>query len=129
MLMNSAPISNADKTSWDRVILLIFGLTLVATAPVGCASVQRLEPSQVSRFEGFIRDGRTTQQEVWDRLGSESSTYENGSVLIYHVYLKEDGRMGMGGEGPCHALVLVFDKDGVLERHGLVKHGCRRALP
>jgi hypothetical protein len=88
-------------------------------------SVQRLDPLLVSRYEGFIWDGKTTKREVHDRLGLAHSEYEKGRILIYYVFLKEDGRMDLQGGGTCHACVLVFDENNVLERHSLVKHGCQ----
>jgi len=91
----------------------------------GCVTAQKVDPSRVSKYEGFIQDGKTTKQEIQDRLGSAQSSYENGRILIYHVYLEDDGRMNLKGSGTCHACVMVFDKDSLLERHSLVKHGCR----
>lgn len=90
-------------------------------------SVQRLDPAMAGRYEGFLQDGSTTKQEILGRLGLPSSSYDNEKVLIYRVALDEDGRMNMfSGGGTCHACVLVFSDDGLLERHSLVKHGCRQ---
>ena len=88
-------------------------------------TVKSVDPPTLSKYEGFLRDGKTTQQEVQDRLGAAPSVYEGGRILVYHVYLQDDGRVKRKGPGTCHACVLVFDRNNVLERHSLVKHGCR----
>jgi len=88
-------------------------------------TARKVDSSTMSKYEGFIRDGTTTKQEVLDRLGPARSGYESGRILIYHVYLQDDGRLTLNGKGTCHACVLVFDADNVLERHSLVKYGCR----
>ncbi len=91
----------------------------------GCATVQKLEASSASKYEGFIHDGETSKQKITDRLGQASSIYENGRILIYHVYLNEDGQMILNGKGTCHALVLVFNDNALLEKHSFIKHGCQ----
>jgi hypothetical protein len=91
----------------------------------GCTTSQRMDASLAEKYDGFIRDGQTTKLEVETRLGSAHSMYEQGRILIYRVYLLEDGRMNLKGIGDCHVCVLVFDKDGVVERHSIIKHGCR----
>lgn len=102
-------------------------LSIVAIWFAGCATVQRLDPGTASRYEGFVRDGSTAKQEVLGRLGPAQSSYENERILIYHVFLDKDDRMNLyDGGGTCTACVLVFDNDDVLEKHSLVKHGCRK---
>ncbi len=87
-------------------------------------TARKVDSSTMSKYEGFIQDGKTTKQEVLDRLGPAQSDYESGRILIYHVYLQDDGRMTLDKKGTCHACVLVFDMDNLLERHSLVKYGC-----
>jgi len=107
-----------------RVTLLIVSLGIVVGCLGGCVTARKVDSSTMSKYEGFIRDGTTTKQEVLDRLGPARSGYESGRILIYHVYLQDDGRMTLDKKGTCHACVLVFDADDVLERHSLVKYGC-----
>ena len=104
-----------------------FGLfmALVAGLCGACMTVKTVDPPTLSKYEGFLRDGKTTKQEIRDRLGSAPSAYEGGRILVYHVYLQEDGRVKLKGQGTCHACVLVFNKDDVLERHSMVNHGCK----
>lgn len=107
------------------ILQFIVSMIIVTGCLGGCVTAQKVDPSTVSKYEGFIHDGETTKQEIQDRLGPAQSIYENGGILVYYVYLQDDGRMNLKGTGTCHACVLVFDKDNVLERHSLVKHGCR----
>ena len=102
----------------------IVSLSIVMGCLGGCVTARKVDPSTMSKYEGFIHDGKTTKQEVLDRLGPAQSGYEGGRILIYHVYLQDDGRMTLDKKGTCHACVLVFDADNVLERHSLVKYGC-----
>jgi hypothetical protein len=105
-----------------KVILL---MVLVVSCVGACMTVKKVDPSTISRYEGFIQDGRTTKQEIQDRLGAAQSVYESGRILIYYVYLQDDGRVKLKGDGTCYASVLVFDKDDLLERHSMVKYGCK----
>ena len=107
-----------------RATLLIVSLSIVMGCLGGCVTARKVDSSTISKYEGFLHDGKTTKQEVLDRLGPAQSGYESGRILIYHVYLQDDGRMTLDKKGTCHACVLVFDADDVLERHSLVKYGC-----
>lgn len=103
-------------------ILLSMGLVLLG----GCSSIGSLDQSQTAKYQGFLHDGKTTKQEVLDRLGSARSSYEDGRILVYYVYLGEDGRVSFTARygGTCHGCVLVFDAGDVLARHSLVQYGC-----
>ncbi len=103
------------------ILLIIVTLSLFAA----CMTVKNVDPPTLSKYEGFLKDGETTKQEIRDRLGFAPSVYEGGRILVYHVYLQDDGRVKLKGPGTCHACVLVFDKDDVLARHSMVKHGCK----
>jgi hypothetical protein len=91
----------------------------------GCTTTERIDPSLAVKYDGFIRDGQTIKSQVEARLGPPHSVFEQGKILIYRVYLDESGRMNFRGKGDCHVCVLVFDDDNVLERHSIIKHGCR----
>jgi hypothetical protein len=105
----------------QRILLLI----IFASCLGGCVTAKKVDTATTSKYEGFIKDGKTTRQEIQDRLGPCNSVYEKGRILVYHVYLEDDGRMNLKGRGTCYACVLVFDINNVLERHSLVKHGCK----
>jgi hypothetical protein len=104
---------------------VILSMIIVAGCVGGCVTAQTVAPATVSKYEGFIQDGKSTKQEIEDRLGPAQSSYENGRILIYYTHLEDDGRMNLKGSGTCYACVMVFDKESLLERHSLVKHGCR----
>jgi hypothetical protein len=120
-------IKQFNQIEESRAFINVFSLIIiVAVCFCGCVTTQKFDSDTVSKYEGFIKDGKTTRQDIQDRLGPCNSLYEDGKILIYHVFFEDDGRMNLKkGRGTCHALVLVFDKDNMLERHGLVKHGCQ----
>ena len=123
MMIRRTRINNHDTL---RVTLhCIVVLSIVLGYLGGCVTARKVDSSTMSKYEGFLHDGTTTKQEVLDRLGPAQSGYESGRILIYHVYLQDDGRMTLKGKGTCHACVLVFDANNALERHSLVKYGCR----
>lgn len=122
---NDCPYPNHMRMKLRVTLRFIFSISIAAGLLFGCMTAQKIDPSVANKYEGFISDSKTAKQEVQDRLGSATSVYEDGRILIYYVHLQDDGRMNLTGSGTCHALVLVFDKDDLLERHSLVKHGCR----
>ncbi|MDH3454641.1 MAG: hypothetical protein OEL80_05785 [Desulfuromonadales bacterium] len=96
-----------------------------------CTSITPLDAESVVRHSGFLRDGLTKVQEVDERLGAQHASYEGGRIRIYRAYFDEQDRltlMAIPG-ATCHALVLVFDGDDRLQRHGLVKDGCLEEKP
>jgi hypothetical protein len=91
----------------------------------GCVTAQKVDSTTAGRYAGFVHDGETTKEEIENRLGPAGSSYENGRILIYHVYPQDDGRVNLTGPGTCHAFVVVFfNGTNVLERHSFVIHGC-----
>ena len=64
---------------------LNIGLFLVsALLLAGCATVVvPLEPQLVSERLPFIRDGKTSKEEVLSRLGEPDSRYEGERILTY----------------------------------------------
>lgn len=94
---------------------------------LGCETARVVPSAEIVKQEGFIVEGKTRKQEVLDRFGPAQSTFESGALLIYHVQLDERGRINLRRDKRfrCDAYVLVFDSNDVLERHSLVKNGCR----
>ena len=116
-------IDRHNKILMNAKFILLMGIAVGSFG--ACMAVKSVDPPTLSKYEGFLKDGKTTKQEIQDRLGSAPSVYEGGRILVYHVYLQDDGRVKLKGPGDCHACVLVFDKDDVLERHSMVNHGCK----
>ena len=117
---------------------LNIGLFLVsALLLVGCATVVvPLEPQLVSERLSFIRDGKTSKEEVLSRLGEPDSRYQGEQILTY--VMCED--ISLGGRvrlshtrttdkkseafpcSPAHTnnLILVFGPDDLVARHSVV---------
>ena len=89
-----------------------------------CSSVQSLEPALLSQSAPFLQPGVTTAAEIEGRLGPPYSSYEGGRIKIYHTSFDDRERLTLKQGYPCHALVLVFDVSGVLQRDALIKNGC-----
>jgi hypothetical protein len=100
-------------------------IALFSCLLTACTTSERLNSSQIARYDGFIRDGQTTKSQVEAQLGPPWAVFEEGRVLMYRVYLQADGRIYLQGRDECHACVLAFGEDGVLKRHSLIKNGCR----
>ena len=88
---------------------LNFGLFLVSTLLLaGCATVVvPLDPQLVGERFPFIRDGKTSKQEVLGRLGEPYSCYEGEQILTYVMCedISRDGRRFPG-------YTLITDKEG-----------------
>ena len=73
----------------------------------------------------FIRVGKTTRKEIYDRLGNPLSLYEHRRIIIYLLITDARGRLrvdqAQGRADEVFNLILVFGKEGVLERHNLVR--------
>jgi len=67
----------------------------------------------------FLVDGRTGQAEAEAVLGEPSRRFESGRVLAYRLNLDYETVDSL--TEARYSLILVFDADGVLHRHGLVK--------
>jgi hypothetical protein len=102
---------------------------------IACAShVAPVKDAAVLKELGFLRPGSTGREEVLQRLGAPSRTYEDSRILSYAVYKTSDGRLSVSassaamalGElsgGERYSLILIFKRDGTLDRQSLVgKH-------
>jgi hypothetical protein len=92
-------------------LLLSFGC---ATSPIG----------QTDLLD-FVKDGVTTREEVFLKLGEPSGTYESLRIITYRL-LKDEGGWLVSGQikgwyGNAVNLVFVFDDRGLLIRHSLVQ--------
>jgi len=114
-----------------RLAFTVLSLLILLPSIFGCDTIRAVDPATIAGREGFIEDGRTRRQEILERLGPAQASYENGAILIYHVYVDKDGRIGLQRDNrfSCDAYVLVFNAQQVLQRHSLVKHGCAPVNP
>jgi hypothetical protein len=100
-------------------------LLLAVTA---CAT----KPSGNKDLLTFLNHDPVTKQEVLAHLGEASATFENNRVLTYRLRSDKGGfsiqpatsrnvaYRNAGWDGVNYDLVLVFDENGVLQRHNLV---------
>lgn len=94
---------------------LILAVAACATTPAG--KHDRLE---------FLGRQPVTKQDVLSRLGDPSATFEHDQVLTYQLSHIKGGdyvlaqRGSNSWEGVNYDLVLVFDEQGLLQRHNLV---------
>lgn len=114
---------------------------IAAIMIAGCATVVvPLEPQLVSERLPFIRDGKTSKEEVLSRLGEPDSRYEGERILTYvmcddisvegGLHLSHTRTMDKKGEALPGAvrcsrertnnLILVFGSDDLVERHSVV---------
>ena len=75
----------------------------------------------------FLADGATRREEVVARLGEPTRCLRSGEICTYRVSHDETGqyvKLEVGGANWMDtdgSLVLVFDADGVLMRHSVVR--------
>jgi hypothetical protein len=86
----------------------------------GCAST----PVGRGDLLDFITDGRTRREELLHKFGEPSASYENARIVAYRLRRDEGGyvlsRWRENWAGVHYSMVLVFDSDGLLQRHALV---------
>jgi hypothetical protein len=97
-------------------------------AVAACATT----PSGNKDLLTFLNHDPVTKQEVLAHLGEASATFEKNRVLTYRLRCDKGGFSiqpttsryvayhNAGWEGVDYELVLVFDENGVLQRHNLV---------
>jgi hypothetical protein len=104
---------------WTAALLIAYGA-------LGCATPGPPPPIEqlVSQDLGYLVDGSTTREQAALRLGLPSRSFEADRILIYRMTRLEGGTLQPAAwDRPLVAgydLVLVFDGQGVLERHALV---------
>lgn len=95
----------------------------------GCATAPPIDRSDLL---GFLVDGSTAKTEVLSKLGLPSATFAEEEIFTYRLEYesKSKGYWVVGRETDAspwpiwsranHSLVLVFNNQGVLEKHSLV---------
>lgn len=79
----------------------------------------------------FIRVGKTSREEILGRLGTLVHSYEGDRILTFSFQEDTNGRSHivtrpLGDSGPTwrrdiHTVVLIFDAEGILEKHSLIR--------
>jgi hypothetical protein len=105
-----AQLHRGRPTVWPCVALV---LAVAAWETAGAGAPEPL---------AFLGGESVTKEDIRSRLGEPSATFENDRVFTYRLdgYYQVIPRNPKSWEGVAYDLVLVFDKNSLLERHNLV---------
>jgi len=96
-------------------------LLILCLGIAGCAAAPKGRKDLID----FLDDGVTRRDEVLARLGPPSARFEDSRILAYRLARDEGGYLLAASSGTWADtdvnLMLVFDGDGVLQRHALVR--------
>lgn len=102
-------------------------------AVVACTPPPAIQPQPQERAAhyvllSFIQDGVTPRSEVQANLGVPSADFENKRILTYRIKLNGGNAEVVSSPWApdIFSLVLVFDNDGLLQKHSLVGGGGAR---
>lgn len=106
-----------QKMSLNRRHWLLIGCLGIA----GCATAPKGRKDLID----FLDDGITRREDVLAKLGAPSARFEDSRILAYRLARGEGGYLLATTSGTWADtdvnLMLVFDRDGVLQRHSLVQ--------
>ena len=104
-----------------RALIAAVFCASLALAGSGCATkYQQISVgSSAPEWLRLLEDGRTTESAVRAQLGEPARTFESGRVLTYRLGRRY--RVVSDWDRTRFSLVLVFDADGTLERHSLLR--------
>ncbi len=97
------------------VLILALGLAGCAVHKVQHVSGPQANPAVLA----FLVDGQTARDTVLAALGEPSRTFERDRILSYRLSRKYEVVSVL--TATRFSLILVFDVEGVLARHGLVR--------
>lgn len=118
------------------MLLRRFSLGLfLCVALAGCAQVIATPQEIEQRSLSFLRDGKTTKQEVILRLGIPSAQFQAERILAYRLSYNEQSKEVLtaprevfvrdpriaGWTMSQYNLVLVFDENDILRQHNFLK--------
>lgn len=113
------------KTIWagrGAIFILLAILTACASYPPG-------DPQLLT----FLQDGVTTREDVYMKLAEPSAVWEGGRVMTYQLDRNNQDYVPMRRREAAwtakYSLVLVFDEQGILRRHSLVRMKDDPAVP
>lgn len=117
----------AGEISYPRQLSqlrLVVAATLLTCVPLaGCA------PSLIGKKDliAFLDSGKTAREDVYLHLGAPSAAFEGTRILTYRLDQDDGGyfvvRTHDGIGGVRYSLVLVFDRDDMVQEHALVDLG------
>ncbi len=102
---------------------------IVVLAVASCSSYVAPLESQTTRSRlPFLIEGRTTKDEVLNRLGTPFNQYEDGNISIYILRENLNSQLQVGDLGrredwnpEIYNLVLVFGPTEILQKYSLVR--------
>ena len=120
-------------TGQISLISILSGILIILC---GCTTTPETmpPPEEVMTAElAFLQDGTISREDTLMRLGMPSATFEEGRILIYPLKLSEYGEWIIPPsrmhepfpirmwEANTYSLVLLFNDEGILQRHRLVQ--------
>jgi hypothetical protein len=116
--------TNSGSAAWvgqrmrlNRRHWLLIGCLGIA----GCAAAPKGRKDLID----FLDDGVTRREEVLAKLGAPSARFEDSRILAYRLASDDGGYLLAATSGSWvdteFNLMLIFDRDGVLQRHSLVR--------
>jgi hypothetical protein len=94
------------------ICILICLVFIIACSVTG---LQPVDKGLEATLLPFIKDGKTTKEEIMLKYGSPTKTFTSESSLIYIYNIRCSNNIP-----ECH-LVLVFDEHNILKRHSFLK--------
>lgn len=106
-------------------------IMVIVIATANCSQhVVQVEDQDLSKCFPFIRNDITSKQEILNRLGDPSNSYEGGRIISYLVFDGEgrkpkgiycEKRISDNTAVAVYNLILVFRENNVLKRHSLIR--------
>jgi hypothetical protein len=85
-------------------------------------------PAPIGRADllEFLKEGRTSRDEIYLMLGPPAREFERGRIVSWHLARDELGyalidSSARGWHGVRYELIVVFDADNVVQRHSTVE--------
>lgn len=100
---------NNKRTRFSAILIFIVFYSITS-----CVSyVKPVDEHLLSKKYPFIENGKITKDEILSKLYIPWLAYKKDSIWIYRIKFDE--------ELAFYDLVLVFDENGLLSKHSLIK--------
>lgn len=117
----------ADHRDRSVRCICLSAVVLLVAAGIGCHAHRCVVEDIAAVSEGrltFLQDGRTTRDDVEAVLGAPSGRFEGGRILTFRLDKSYEVVTDTGvvvAPAYRYSLVLVFDSEGFLVRHRLLR--------
>ena len=102
---------------------IVIAVVLVNLLLLGCMAVKNINSATLLEF---IDEGQTSRTDVILKLGEPSASLESGRILTYRIggdaqegYFIRETKSSWSNTN--YSLVFVFDAQGILQSHSLVR--------